>query len=220
MRPDAVRRQIDDVLARLIKASLAVKQFSPSYTITDSGGVSIGDVRETSIAMRNTSYELIYNELERHNAYHVKLVDGGLLLFQYLYDPKQILLKHRLGFFPSPVLPAADEAPELYERDELYGDIVAQNIVRFPIRFDYIVNSVSSTYHPSSHLTLGQYENCRIPVAGPMGPNAFALFIVRNFYFRSYQKSKNRFDQRPIKLDWSQCITEADRLFTHMVHGR
>ncbi|EQD52941.1 hypothetical protein B2A_06383, partial [mine drainage metagenome] len=92
-------------------------------------------------------------------AYDTKLVDGGLLVFQYHFDSAGTLLKHRLAYFPNPELPTADEAPELYAQDELYGDIIAKRLVRFPIRFDYMPTLRSDVVHPASHLTLGQYEN-------------------------------------------------------------
>jgi hypothetical protein len=73
--------------------------------------------------------------------------------------------------------------------------------------------------HPASHLTLGQYENCRIPVSGPLGPNSFGMFILRNFYCRAYTKNKNTFDRRSTALVRNESISKAERRLTHLVHG-
>jgi hypothetical protein len=161
-----------------------------------------------------------YRELDENEAYDVKLIDGGLLLLQYRFNEAGKLLQHRLGYFPNPTLPTIDEAPDLYEQDELYGDIVARRLVRFPVRFDYAPADHKDVVHPASHMTLGQYENCRIPVAGPVGPFTFGTFIVRNFYCRAYTKHKNTFDKNPPALERVECITLAEKRISHFVHGR
>jgi hypothetical protein len=67
------------------------------------------------------SYDDVYSELDQNEAYHLKLVDGGLLAFQYSFDAAGKLTEHRLAYFPCPTLPSAEDAPALYEQDELYG---------------------------------------------------------------------------------------------------
>jgi hypothetical protein len=78
--------------------------------------------------------------------------------------------------------------------DEIYADIVAKNIVPFPIRFDYDTREgiYKELEHPKSHLCLGQYENCRIPVSSPLTPFHFMQFILRNFYHTALQKYADR----------------------------
>lgn len=137
MSPESVRRQIADLINRLLIASISVKQFPPAIRTVEGGAIQIGGRPGTAIAMRDISYEDIYRELDSNDAYHVKLVDGGLLLFQYSFRPDRSLAQHRLAYFPSPVLPTVEEAPALYEQDELYGDITTRRLVRFPVRFDY-----------------------------------------------------------------------------------
>lgn len=217
MNPDGVRQQIEGLIERLVAASISVKQFYPSIKEYEGGLVSIGRQMSGGIALRDIAYENVYRDLELNEAYDVKLVDGGLLLFQYKFDGNKILLQHRLAYFPSPVLPTIEEAPSLYENDELYGDIIARRIVRFPVRFDYAPDQKVDVLHPASHMTLGQYESCRIPVTGPLTPNAFGMFIVRNFYCRAYIKHKNKFDRRMLKLSSLETISEAERRISHLV---
>lgn len=219
MNPDSVRNQIHDLIERLIVTSISVKQFWPTER-TAGGTIDIGSKHGTTIALRDVSYEDVYREIDINEAYHVKLADGGLLLFQYSFDANGQLIKHRLAFFPSPVLPTVEEAPYLYEQDEVFGDITSRRLVRFPIRFDYDPAATVDMIHPASHLTLGQYENCRIPVAGPVGPSTFGMFIIRNFYFRAYKKFKNRFDRRPYPIQRSFSLSKTEAYMTHLVHGR
>lgn len=219
MSPESVRRQIAELIDRLIIASISVKQFSPAIRTSEGGAILIGSRPGTTVALRDIPYEDIYRELDANEAYHVKLIDGGLLLFQYSFRPDQTLQQHRLAYFPSPVLPTIEESPTLYERDELYGDITARRLVRFPVRFDYAPDEKIDVLHPASHMTLGQYENCRIPVAGPLGPGSFGMFIVRNFYFRTYKKYKNNFDRRHAHIERIETISTNEQRVTHIVHG-
>lgn len=219
MNPEGVRKQIEDLTCRLLCTSLCVKQFSPSVQKLKGGTVYVGLRVPQSIALKNVPYDDVYRELDQNGAYHIKLVDGGLLAFQYSFDSADKLTDHRLGYFPCPTLPSAEDAPVLYEQDELYGDITAKRIVRFPIRFDYAPEAHRDLVHPASHLTLGQYANCRIPVAGPLGPTSFGMFVVRNFYSRAYTRYKNQFDRKPPTLARMETISQAERRVTHIVHG-
>jgi len=183
------------------------------------GATRIGLHVPQSIAKRDNSYDEIYEELNQSQAYHIKLIDGGLIAFQYCFDHADKLTEHRLAYFPSPTLPSAEDAPALYEHDELYGDITVKRIVRFPIRFDYAPAAHRDLVHPASHMTLGQYADCRIPVVGPVGPTSFGMFIVRNFYCRAYTRYKNKFDRKPPPLTRTETISVAERRFTHIVQG-
>lgn len=219
MNANSVASQLREVITRLIETGLSVRQFYPSEKDTPGGGRIIGDLSTgNSAAMKNVDYSRIYAELEQHDSYHVKLPDGGLLTFQYSFNQQDELTKHRLGFFPPSHLPTVDEAPLLYENDELYGDIVLNRIVRFPIRFDFDPANAKELIHPRSHLTIGQFDNCRIPVSHPLTPNSFALFVLRNFYHRSYIRNKNAFDKRPKgESSFALCIVPSEQRITHLV---
>jgi hypothetical protein len=220
MTPQDIRKQIQDIFARVISTNLSVKQFSPIEKTLAGGGVSIGSLSLDSISLKNWPYQDIYSDLDANNSYHIKLADGGLIIFQYTFDSHDNLTKHRLCFFPSFVLPTIEEAPYLYEHDELYGDILLNKIVRFPIRFDFDSSAHVDVDHPVSHFTLGQYENCRIPVNGAVSPNTFLMFVLRNFYARSYRRNKNRFDRRIHSINSVSTITDAERRISHLVNGR
>jgi hypothetical protein len=200
MTPKSVHSQFKEVISRLVRSSLSVSQQFPS--IKEEGNyVTVGhlDGSVNSIALKNIPYKDIYLEIEGSGAFHSKLVDGSMLTMQYQFcvtEGTAKLRKHRLCFFPSPELPSYDSCPMLYEADNMFLDIVKCNMVRFPIRFDYDPDNKVDIYHPSSHLSLGQYENCRIPVTMPVSPAKFALFIVRNFYHSAYKSKKNIFDQK------------------------
>lgn len=219
MTLQGIRQQLQDVYSRLILTNLSVKQFHPKEQTLPGGGVSIGSLPLGSISLRDVSYEQVYTEIESKDGYHIKLPDGGLLIFQYTFDGDGVLTKHRLCYFPSFVLPTVDEAPHLYEDDELYGDVILKKLVRFPIRFDYDPGAHKDVVHPKSHLTLGQYENCRIPIDGAVSPNAFVMFLLRNFYSNSYRKRKNTLDKKSHHISAMSTLTIAERRIAHFICG-
>lgn len=202
-----VRAQLEAIFSRAIETGVSVKQNYPSIS---ADAKTIGDLHATTIALKNIHYTRIYTELEQNNQYHIKLPDGGLLIFQYTFNDSAELVKHRLGYFPSPILPSVEEAPELYEYDHLYGDILLHRIVRFPVRFDFDPANYKPRLHPHSHLTLGQFDNCRIPASSAISPNTFLLFILRNFYFLLYRHHQNKFEKRIARCSGKKFITESE----------
>jgi len=217
MNTRSVRAQLKALYIRMILTGLSVKQHVPTEHLLAAGSISIGDLAISSMTLRNIPYDEIYNELDSNDAYHIKLPDGALVIFQYVFDANGNPVKHRLAFFPSSVLPTLEESPSLYEQDELYADILMRRIVRFPIRFDYDPSSHEEVTHPISHMTLGQFGDCRIPVVSPVMPNTFLKFLLRNFYWRSYRRNMNVFERKMIAGRPSESITDAERRISHFV---
>ena len=214
MKFEDVKRQLDAAFGRVIETGVSVQQRFPIIS-NDGNGPTLGSLAGSSIALKNVAYDDLYTELESNELFHIKLPDGGLLVFQYAFDAGGDLRKHRLGFFPSPVLPTVEEAPELYRYDELYGDILSKQIVRFPIRFDFDPKNYRPRHHAHSHLTLGQFQNCRIPVTHAVSPNGFLLFVLRNFYHQLYLRHSNVFEKKLSICMTSSCITAEERGLPH-----
>lgn len=68
MSPDSVRKQIGDLIDRLIIASISVKQFTPSIRSVEGGAIQIGGRPGTTVGMRDIPYEDIYRELDSRDA--------------------------------------------------------------------------------------------------------------------------------------------------------
>ncbi len=147
---------------------------------------------DISISLKNVPYSVMYDELKAKRAYNIRMIDGALISFQYRFKNNRIIA-HRLVFFPSPNLIQFQNEPEIFLDDEIYADICDPRIVSVPIRFDFDSSTAvaKSFEHPISHLTLGQYKNCRIPVSSAISPYYFVSFIVANFYNTTYRKFKN-----------------------------
>ena len=68
--------------------------------------------------------------------------------------------------------------------DYIYGDILNKSVLPVIIRADYNRDpEESELHHPYSHITLGGYKNCRIPVDRPISPMKFVKLLWNIFYY-------------------------------------
>lgn len=214
--PENIRQQVESLTIDLITCSLCDEQKFPSLR-NESSNISKIDFGKSdlSVVLKNRPYKEIYNELLRTQAYNLKMIDGALIQLMYKFKNSS-LQSHRLAFFPSPYLEEFQNNPEIYGDDNIYADIIKKNIVPFPLRFDFNCREVVVTdmNHPQSHLTLGQYQNCRIPVSAPLTPSVFIDFILRNFYntaFSQYSNKINRFSEIFVNT-----IAASERALSHV----
>ena len=191
LTPKNIYTQITKLTENLIESSLCDSQNFPTIrnlpgTITEIG-IAHSD---NSIFLKSVPYDKMYKEVLKSNAYNIKMIDGALLTLLYRFKNGEILA-HRLSYFPAPDLEAFQNDPEIYMADEVYLDILDNRIVTVPLRFDFDRNETAykPIEHPISHLTLGQYENCRIPVSSALTPCQFITFITINFYHTVYSRS-------------------------------
>lgn len=187
--PQEIYKEINDITQKLISIGLSPEQYFPSCTQTGKGSYKIAysQMQDLSIVLKNVDYKEMYEELDRNHNYNVKMIDGALIQLMYTYENFS-LVSHRLAFLPSPFLENFQNDPEIYEIDEIYADILSKNILPVPIRFDYDPDNHQELDHPKSHLTLGQFKNCRIPVCSPIAPSTFISFILRSFYNTAFKK--------------------------------
>jgi hypothetical protein len=218
MRANETLSEINELTAALVGLSLSNEQNFPSTHGAPNASfeITVKNAGALTIALRNVSYRDIYSALVGANCFNMMLLDGALVCLRYRFDGGEVV-EHCLSYFPSPDLEHFQNEPEIYLSDDIYADIVARNIVPFPIRFDF--NADETRYvdvdHPYSHLTLGQYQNCRIPVCSPVSPLAFGGFILRNFYNTAYQKFS---DEIPIpRFRFDRTISANEQKVPHVV---
>lgn len=189
--PAQILKQISSITADLIGMSLCEHQNFPTLTqiSAEKTEVSFAGASNLGVVLKNIPYEEIYEELRRNKSYNLKMIDGALVQIMYRFVNDKVT-SHRLAFFPSPNLLEFQNNSEVYELDELYAEVVMKNVVTMPIRFDFDNSDeiFVELHHPKSHLTLGQYSNCRIPVSGPITPWRFMDFILRNFYNTAHRR--------------------------------
>ena len=183
MTPRTTFEQIQRLTAHLVETGLVDDQQFPVWRETDVVEITFGNAGYMSVALGGTPYAEVYSDFVRHRVFNAKLLDGALIQMMYLFADGA-LRQHRLAFFPSPHLERFERDPESYEADRMYADIVARSVLPLPIRFDYDSRDERHVdlAHPKSHLTLGEYAYCRIPVTAPLTPHRFVDFILRSFY--------------------------------------
>jgi hypothetical protein len=216
MKAQEAAQQIRDVTRKLMIASLVDHQHEP--TVTRVGGIDqigIAGSPDLSVSLRDIPYSDVYRELLAAGAYHLRMIDGGLIQLLYTFRGREVQ-SHRLAFFPSPAMESYDEAAQLYEDEELFADIFVINAVRSPLRFDFSNSEAEfeDLEHPKSHFTIGQYKNCRIPVTGPVTPNRFMRFVLRNFYHCAY--GQVNIDEVATFTSFPDTITANERAILHV----
>ena len=211
--PRQIREQINELVSYLVEIGIADDQAFAFQRSMKGNRVQITfeGSEHISIALKkNRAYDEIYQDIAQARAYNLKMLDGALIQMMYEFAGPT-LQRHRLAFFPALHLEDFQNDPDLYLEDAIYADVVAKNIVSFPVRFDCDAHEEQQEFvHPKSHLTLGQYENCRIPVTAPVTPFWFVDFILRNFYHTAFQRYADGLPDRGDAFAESILPTERD----------
>ncbi len=220
----SVAEQINSLTGKFVELSLADDQNFSFENKTGSGRVEVtfSNKKEISYVLKNHSYRETYDRIRQERAYSIKMMDGAFIQLMYIFQSSKIK-QHRLAFFPSPYLDNFQNNADIYLEDEIYADIVSRNIVAFPIRFDFdgrpgVYKDVD---HPKSHLTLGQYKNCRIPVSHPVLPFKFLEFILRNFYNTAHRKYCGELENKlKVNLERTISCSEEELVYIQLPsHG-
>ncbi|MDR0308135.1 MAG: DUF2290 domain-containing protein [Chitinispirillales bacterium] len=213
---DKIYNQINRLTIELISTGLCDEENFPSRRTHPGNIEEIGvSNADHSVFLKNIPYFEMFRQLIETRTYNMKMIDGALISMSYKFKGSS-LTAHRLSFFPSPNLEMFQNNPELYMNDELYSDIIDKRIVTVPIRFDFDNNEniFKPIIHPISHLTLGQYKHCRIPVSTALTPYQFLTFVIANFYHNAYEKRCKQFTV--FKDCFTATIFEEEKELLHM----
>lgn len=197
---------------------IADQSFDPVLANTGKNQVVQSPNPSNSIVLDKIPYDELYNTLNDEKNYLVKLLDGGLIQFDYTFDQRgRRLEKHRLAYLPAPHLDTYMSLKHDYWEGRSFLEVVGHQVLPVPIRIDYDgrENVAVSMSHPAAHLTLGQYKHCRIPISAPMLPIAFASFIGSHFYSDSGPSAFGVLTSS-IPGQFSESITDEERMMTHM----
>lgn len=210
-------KQIQKITETLIDSSF---QIEFNWVSEKNGVIAWDNFKDISFSLKKIPYEQLYQECVNENAFNFKLLDGALIQFMYECNKSEIL-KHRLAFYPNPNVERFQDDPENFENNhfgnELFSEIYEKRAVVFPVRFDFDIdnNKYIEHDHSYSHLTLGNYSNCRIPVAKPISPNKFMLFILKSFYFDKFKES---FEIKDFEcyLGFDCLLTDEEKKYVHI----
>lgn len=148
--------------------------------------------KNMAFALKDEHYDRIYEESYRITDFNFLLIDYAFVQFSYQFNRGGDIIKHTLAYCPCPKVEKYIESPaDYYERyfgSTYFSETTGRKIIYFPIRFDFDKDTHTEFDHPISHLTLGNYPDCRIPLTSPLSPNRFISFILRAFYFPLYKE--------------------------------
>ena len=212
-----IAKQIKSITSSFIETSF---QIEFNYVSDKNGVIRWEGFKNISFTLKNLSYDELYSECLKERAFNLKLIDGALIQFKYECNKNEII-RHRLTFYPNPNIERFQDDPEGFEDthfgNRLFSEIYDRKVIVFPIRFDFDMDK--SKYiehdHSFSHLTLGNYKNCRIPVAKPFTPNKFILFILRSFYFDRFKEYYTN-DSFKCSLNMDSLLTEEETKHLHL----
>ena len=185
MTPGRVRQHINALIRHLQLVGLVDDYQEAFERQTKFTEISFSNAKYITNAFRNIDYPEIYSMFAQHRVFNARLLDGAFIQMLYLFEENE-LIKHRLAFLPPPDsvyyngnIGSEGSASEL-------TNVIEGNRIGQPLRFDYnFSNEVHiDVNHPKSHLTIGDYANCRIPVSAALTPYWFLYFILQNFYSR------------------------------------
>lgn len=218
-RPPTYRKifsEITELTKFLMECGLADDQNFPVIDQASSNKFAVSFPTGGFASMlKNSAYQDTYEHQLRQRLYNARMLDGALIQMSYEFVGDRIE-RYRLAFLPSPSLLEFQNNPELYMEEVLYADVVDKRAVTVPLRFDFDDREgVShSLVHPKSHLTLGQYSNCRIAAAAPITPYLFVEFVLRSFYNTAAAAVASGL---PVHLyDVEACLTEEEAGLLHI----
>lgn len=212
----AIAGQIERATLALVGAGIVADQNMP---IRSRAGRRSVISLESEVAFSDVQADMTYRELhallQRHRLFNIRFRDGGVMQLHYEFDRGHVV-SHRLAFLPAPDLEPLQAEPDLYLDDaqELFADWLEQRTVPVPLRFDHDVRAARGLDHPASHLTLGQFTRCRIPVTSPLYPVQFFQFILQNFYNVSFRRFSDALPRS--SAAFPRCASEAEYGVIHV----
>ncbi|ULN49108.1 DUF2290 domain-containing protein [Mycolicibacterium goodii] len=213
-----IQQELSDLITDLIGLGMVDHQNYSAITMGADDSWQVAQPgAQLHLSLKSRPYEDIYLELIGAGCYNLLFLDGAIVQLSYDGIGERVV-RHRLAYLPSPSLRPYQDDPELYLLEKHFVEIVGHQVVPVPVRFDFDDRAGVSrdVIHPVSHVTLGQYQHCRIPVTAPVSPRCFVEFILNSFY--STPESA-RISLRSHVEPWATTITPRERSVVHVNLG-
>ena len=211
-------RQITEITNYLIRQGLADDYNKPILKRLGSGfhEISFPNSDRVSLDLKGNPYEDVYQDWLKNRAFNILVPMGGMIQLMYTFN-RRGLTGHRLAFYPSFRLEGGQGDESTFEGNE-YSWFPADDIgTPFSVRFDYNADPTihEDIRHPRAHLTLGNQQHCRVPVAAPITPGVFVNFVLRNLLV--LENGHSHADGLPAHIEpFDETITIGERKLIHI----
>ena len=135
----------------------------------------------------SNKYEEEYYDMLSRGVYTFLMVDYTMLQYFNIYS-RDTLVKQNIGYVQSPYDVPYDlvEVEEEEEENEKVLTKICDLGSYTRMRFEYDPDNFENIKHPRTHLHLGCYKDCRIPINKPMRMYDYIKFVIKNFYSKKY----------------------------------
>ena len=131
---------------------------------------------------RETSISSIADILLCNREYNLLLYDKGIFQFEFEISNGKII-KERFVFIKKQNKLWNKDEISFLDNDEIAEDWFINEIgIPIIIRIDFDEKNYVEMKHPMSHMTISNYDECRIPMQGPISISKFVNFVLNIFY--------------------------------------
>lgn len=206
-----LRKEYDNIITQLLEKNLlrehtefSFKEYGELCKITRNNRINESNI----LFDRNKSIEEVTDVILKRKEYNLLLYDKGIFQFEFIIEKGQIK-KERLVFIK--------KHNKLWDKEEInnlsnnsfdedwYNEIIGIPIV---IRVDFDEEAHIDVKHPITHMTLSNYDECRIPMKGAVSLTLFINFILNMFY-------DEKLNLDGINYDIKNTISENEKKCLH-----
>ncbi len=153
--------------------------------------------------------DIVMNTLLEKKEYNILLYDRAIIQYEFIIKEGKII-KERLIFIKKHNYLWPKEEIAGKDMDNFGDDWYVQELgIPVVIRIDYDIANHEDIKHPITHMTLSNYDECRIPMLGSVSLYNFINFIL-NFFYDDKLDFKSKFEEKDI------TITENERKRIHL----
>ena len=187
---------------------------SKSYSVIENKDISeisrSGRKNESNILYdKHLSVEKIMSTLLERKEYNILLYNRSIIQYDFMIKDGKII-KERLTFIKKHNYLWTKEEISNMDINNFETDWFDNEMgIPVMIRVDYDEDNHIDVIHPITHMTLSNYDECRIPMMGPISLYNFIDFIL-NFFYDDRLDFKSKFEKNDI------TITENEKKRIHL----
>lgn len=181
---------------------------SKMHAINDYGDI-VEITRENRTNESNIMYDKqisiddVMNTLLEKKEYNMLLYDRSIIQYEFYVENGKIK-KERLIFIKKHNYLWKKEEINLKEAEDIEVDwFQEEKGIPTVIRIDYDKDSYEEIAHPITHMTLSNYDECRIPMMGSVSLYNFVNFVL-NFFYNDSLNFKSKFEETDITISNSE----------------